>query len=63
MEAIEDAYNKQLNSIIIIKDDVKFIDSQNIIESFLENSTKHNISILNPNDIATDCVILRKEAI
>lgn len=63
LEAIEDAYNKQLNSIIIIKDDVKFIDSQNIIESFLQNSTKHNISILNPNDIATDCVILRKEAI
>ena len=63
LEAIEDAYNKQLNSIIIIKDDVKFIDSQNILESFLENSTKHNISILNPNDIATDCVILRKEAI
>ena len=63
LEAIEDAYNKQLNSIIIIKDDVKFIDNQNIIESFLENSTKHNISILNPNDIATDCVILRKEVI
>lgn len=63
LEAIEDAYNKQLNSIIIIKDDVKFIDNQNIIESFLENSTKHNISILNPNDIATDCVILRKETI
>lgn len=63
LEAIEDAYNKQLNSIIIIKDDVKFIDSQNILESFLQNSTKHNISILNPNDIATDCVILRKEAI
>ena len=45
LEAIENAYNKQLNSIIIIKDDVKFIDNQNILESFLENSTKHNISI------------------
>ena len=63
LEVIEDAYNKQLNSIIIIKDDVKFIDNQNILERFLKNSTKHNISILNPNDIATDCMILRREAI
>lgn len=63
MESIEDAYKNNIDNILIIKDDIKFIDNKNIIESFLENSTKHNISILNPNDIATDCMILRREAI
>lgn len=63
LDAINDAYDKGYNSILIIKDDVKFIDNVNIIETFLNESTKHNISILNPNDIATDCLIIRKEAI
>ena len=63
MESIEDAYKNNIDNILIIKDDIKFIDNKNIIETFLDNSFSNDISILNPNDIAYDCIILRKHAI
>lgn len=63
IESIEDAYKNNINNILIIKDDIKFIDNKNIIETFLYNSFSNDISILNPNDIAYDCIILRKHAI
>lgn len=63
LDAIEDAYNHKYNSIIILRDDIKFIDDENVLKNCLETLSKHDIAILNPDDISQDCLYIKKSVI
>ena len=48
---------------MILRDDIKFLDNEEYILDCLNKSKIYNCVILNPHDIATDCIILDKGAI
>ncbi len=60
---IKDAYKNGYESILIIKDEVKFDSDMKFIQNMLERTKNKVFSILNKGDIYEDIVLLRKPAI
>ena len=63
LNAVYNAYENDYNHIMILRDDIKFLDNEEYILDCLNKSKIYNCVILNPHDIATDCIILDKGAI
>ena len=61
--ALIDAYKKQYKRIMVITDDVTFLNSEEYIKETFESTVKYNIVLINPKDISEDCFIIDNKAI
>lgn len=63
LNVIKDAYKNGYESILIIKDEVKFDSDMKFIHNMLDRTKNKVFSILNKDDIYEDIILLRKPVI